>query len=392
MDHARIAELAERLRGQALALSHQLHANPELSHHEHASAAALTELCREFDFQVETGIAGFPTAFRAICDAGGGGPTVGILAEYDALPEIGHACGHNLIAAVASGAGIVLAQALREAGQAGRVVILGTPAEEVPPPVKTTMFERGAMAGLDFVLMFHGGDRTQAGAELLALDALEFHFRGKPSHASAAPEKGRSALDAATLTQVAIEFLREHIPQETRIHGIVTDGGQAPNIVPETAALRYFVRAPRRRHVEQAVGRVKDCARAGALAAGCELEIREIGCYHNRINVAALNDRMLANAAEMGAGQIIPPEGRASNDSGTLSWHVPVGGISIAFVPVGTGGHSHAWVEAAGGEAGDRCVMTGIKTLAATGWDLVADAGFRAQVQAEFPKALADQA
>ncbi len=390
--HARIADLADRLRGQALAVSHQLHAQPELGHHEVASAKLLTEFCREFGFEVETGTAGFPTAFRATHRGGDpAAPTVGILAEYDALPEIGHACGHNMIAAVATGAGIVLQQALREAGVAGNVVIVGTPAEEVPPPVKTRMFERGAMAGLDFVLMFHGGDRTQSGAELLALDAMEFHFRGRPSHASAAPDKGRSALDAATITQVAIEFLREHIPQETRIHGIVIDGGQAANVVPETAALRYFVRAPRRRHVDEVVPRVRDCARAGALAAGCEVEVREIGSYHNRINVSALNDRMLANAAEMGAEQIIPPEGRASNDSGTLSWHVPVGGISIAFVPVGTGGHSHPWVEAAGAEAGDRCVMTGIKTLAATGWDLLADGGFRSTVQSEFPKALEAQ-
>ncbi|MBX6350387.1 MAG: M20 family metallopeptidase [Clostridia bacterium] len=390
-DHAVVREALEKRRDRILALSHDIHAHPEVAHEERRSAKLLVDYLRSEGFRVEEGIAGFPTAFRAEAKVGEGGPTVAVLAEYDALPEIGHACGHNMIAAVGVGSGAVLKEALEATGTAGTVVVLGTPAEELPPPVKAIMFDRGAFEGIDFVLMFHGGDRTTASQELLALDALEFHFKGVPSHAAASPEAGRSALDGATITQVAIEFLREHLPQETRIHGIVIDGGESANTVPERAALRYFVRAPRRRHVDEASARVKDCARAGALAAGVELEIREIGKYHNRINVKTLNERLVKNAVEAGAEQVLPPAGRASNDSGWVSWNLPVGGLSVAFVPVGTGGHSHAWVEAAGREEGDRAVCIGIHALAATGLDLCADRAFREAVQAEFPKALAEQ-
>lgn len=391
MARDKIRAHAGALRDTLLNISHTIHANPELAHEEYRSAKLLQDFLREEGFTVEEGVAGFPTAFRAEYRANGGGPAVGIIAEYDALPEIGHACGHNMIAAVGVGAGAVLKRTLEDTGVAGTVVVIGTPAEEMPPPVKAIMFDRGAFDGVDFALLFHGGDRTTTATELLALDALEFHFKGTPSHAAANPEKGRSALDGATITQIAIEFMREHIPQETRIHGIVINGGQAANIVPETAALRYFVRAPRRRHVDEVVAWVKDCARAGALAAGVELEIKEIGSYHNRINVKSLSERALANAVEFGAQQVLPPEGRASNDVGWLSWNVPTVGTSIAFVPVGTGGHSHAWVEAAASEAGDKCVMIGVQSLAATGFDLCADHEFRQQVLDEFPRALEEQ-
>ncbi|MBI4279813.1 MAG: M20 family metallopeptidase [Armatimonadetes bacterium] len=362
--------------------------HPEIAHTEHQSMRVLAETLERHGFVVQRGVAGFPTAFRADIHVKEGAPTVAFLAEYDALPEIGHACGHNLIGTAAVGAGVALARLAKEAG--GNVCVIGCPAEEVPPPVKVAMHERGAFSGVDLAMYLHGSDRTTAGGRSLALDTLDMRFRGKASHAAAGPERGRSALDAAVLCMHAIELLREHVPSDMRIHGIITNGGQAPNVVPEFAALRYLVRGPTRAVVDAVVPRVIRCAQAAALATDTEVEIENVGKYWDKLNVPALNAALLEEAAAAGALDVRePPEGAASNDVGAVTYAVPTATLNVKLVPDGVSAHSVEFRDAAGGEPGQKALRFGAKAMAATGWRFLADEAFRERVRGEHRAAVA---
>jgi amidohydrolase len=378
--YAAIDALAEEL----WALSSFIHANPELGHQEVQAQARLVSVLRAQGFAVEEGVGGFPTAFRARF-AAGSGPLIAFLAEYDALPGLGHGCGHNLICAAAVGAAWALKDAMEREHVPGTVIVVGTPAEEVPPPVKGLMAERGVFDGTDVAMIAHGRDRTCSGGALLAVDAFDFTFRGRAAHAAANPEDGISALDAALLTMHAVEMLREHVRSDVRIHGIITDGGQAPNVVPDRAALRYYVRALDRAYVEQVSRRVEGCARAGALATGAELTVTPLGRWEPRRNVEVLNQRLLAHAAEAGAERIGEhPPSLGSADFGNLSQRLPAATLYVELVPPGVALHTPEVVRAAGGEPGRRALLIGAKALAATGYDLLTDPPFLAQIQAQF--------
>lgn len=263
-------ERFESAREELVALSHRIHAHPELGFEEEKSCAWLCEALAEAGFRVERGVADLPTAFRAT--AGSGPLHVAICAEYDSLPGIGHACGHNIIAASAIGAAVAAAKVADEAGLT--VTVMGTPAEEVGNASgKILMLERGAFAGMHAAMMVHPAPFDLLRAKIIAASMFEVRYTGKEAHASAFPELGINAADALTIAQTAIGLMRQHICSTDRIHGIVTNGGVAPNVVPAHTAARYIIRSETLEELKKLRPKVYRCFEAGALATGASLEI-----------------------------------------------------------------------------------------------------------------------
>ena len=257
-------------RSNLVDLSHRIHARPELGFEEEHASAWLSEALDQAGFRVEKGVAGLPTAF--VARAGHGPLNIGICAEYDCLPGIGHACGHNLIAAMSVGAGIAAAKIADEAGVT--VTVLGTPAEEVGNASgKIVMLERGVFDGMHASMMVHPAPFEVATMKIIAASMFDACYHGKEAHASAFPELGINAADALTVAQTSIGLLRQHIRQTDRIHGIVTKGGDAPNIVPAHTSARYIIRADNLKELEELRERVRRCFEAGAIATGSKLEI-----------------------------------------------------------------------------------------------------------------------
>jgi amidohydrolase len=359
-----------------------IHDNPETGNQEFKAVELLTKTLEDNGFIVERGVAGLKTAFVATYVHKGGGPTIGFLAEYDALDKLGHGCGHSIIGTAGIGAGIALSKSLGD--MPATIIVYGTPAEETTS-VKLPMVAAGLFDKLDVALMTHPGDRTTVGAKSLALNLVDFVFEGKASHAAASPEKGISALDGVMMLFNGVEYLREHVRSDTRIHGIVTDGGAAANIVPERAAARFYVRGADRNYLNGVVERVYNVARGAALATGTKVTIKEIKAYDNKVLVESLNNVLLENAKAVGATQILPPpESTGSTDFGSVTFRVPGAELGIAFVPVGTPGHSKDFVAAGTTETGHAALIIATKTLAGTGYDLITKPELLKQVKADF--------
>jgi amidohydrolase len=285
-------------------LSHRLHAHPEVAWSEERAAAWVSAELADAGFDVEAGACGLPTAF--IARTGTGPLHVGICAEYDALPGLGHACGHNIIAAAAVGAGLALAAAADDLGLT--VTVFGTPAEEGGGG-KVYMLERGAFRGVHAAMMVHPGPVDVAEARPFAASHMLVRYRGQATHAAAYPERGVNAADAFTIAQVAIGLLRQQLPPSTRVHGIITHGGDAPNIIPDRTEGRWYARAETRHELAALEPRVRRCFEAGALATGCELEIEvEAPPYAEFRNDPDLLPLYRANAERLGR-RFAPPEG-----------------------------------------------------------------------------------
>jgi len=263
-------ERFESARGSLIGLSHRLHAHPELGFEEEKASAWLCEALADAGFAVEKGIGELPTAFRA---RSGSGPLhIGICAEYDCLPGIGHACGHNIIAASAVGAALAASKVADEVGLT--VSVIGTPAEEVGNASgKILLLERGAFAGIHAAMMVHPAPFDMLTAKIIAASMFEVHYTGKESHASAFPEVGVNALDALTIAQTALGLLRQHIRSTDRIHGIVTNGGAAPNVIPAHTSAKYIIRSETLDQLTELRPRVYRCFEAGALASGAKIAI-----------------------------------------------------------------------------------------------------------------------
>ncbi|HZJ73040.1 MAG TPA: amidohydrolase, partial [Planctomycetota bacterium] len=260
-----VARAVDDLGAELEALSHRIHAHPELGYREVQAAGWLAEFLGAQGFKVDKGVGGVETAFRAILETGDG-PTIAILCEYDALPGIGHACGHNVIAAAGAGAGAGLA-ALRSQLPGGRIHVIGTPAEEGGGG-KIRLIKAGVFQDVDCAMMIHGFDRTLAHQDLLGIVRASFEFTGKASHAAADPWEGINALDACVQTYNAVSMLRQQVRPECRIHGIITSGGAAANIIPEQAAATFYVRAPRIDLMWETYARVRACAEGAAQSTG----------------------------------------------------------------------------------------------------------------------------
>ncbi len=360
-----------------------LHAHPELMFEEHRSAAALVAALERAGFEVETGSGGIDTAFVARHRFGPGGPRVALLAEYDALPELGHACGHNLIATAALGA----ARALREAlvDGAGELLVIGCPAEEGGGG-KILLLQAGVFEGVDAALMFHPGSRTMTIRGALAATRVTMRFFGKAAHAASSPELGINALDACILTFNAINALRQHVIDETRIHGIISHGGSAPNIVPEYAEAKFLIRHRRSEEVAALKERVLAAARGAAASVGARVEFEEGLFYAERkVNVPMAN-RFAAHLEAQGEPVLeAPAVGRVgSSDFGNVSQVLPAIHPYVAIVPEGVSAHTPEFAAASASQAGLRGLRLASVALAATAADLLVDADLLAATRADF--------
>ncbi|PRP80747.1 hypothetical protein PROFUN_11487 [Planoprotostelium fungivorum] len=248
----------------------QIHANPELAYEEHNTSNLLSDFLQSHGFQVERQYCGLKTAFRAT--AGRGPPTIAVMSEMDALPEVGHACGHNLIAVAGVATGLGVKAILEESGHSGTIVVLGTPAEEIGGG-KCDLIRAGAFKDIDAGMMVHPGNNSLAHYTSLAVTEIHVTFHGKSAHAAASPWEGVNALDAVILSFNAVGLLRQQIRPTDRIHGIITHGGHRPNVIPDRASASFFVRSPSGSGVLELADRVRDCFEGAARATGCSLEI-----------------------------------------------------------------------------------------------------------------------
>jgi amidohydrolase len=350
-----------------------IHANPEIAFEEHESAALLSRVLEDEGFSVKRGVAGLDTAFVATIGEQGGGPTIAFLAEYDALPGLGHACGHNLIGTAAVGAGLAVKAVLP--GLAGTLQVIGTPAEEGGGG-KATMVDGGVFAGVDAAMMVHPSYHTITGRGSLASYKVSIEFFGKPAHAGARPDEGINALEALILTYNGINALRQHLRDDARVHGVITHGGDAPNIVPEYAAARFYVRAADTPYCSEVFDKVRACAEGAALATGARLRFTEYAPrYDAMMPNPKLGSLIEANMAALGV-EISPPEldeRMGSTDMGNVSQVVPSAHPYIAIGPEEIGGHTVAFREAAGSPAGHEGLINAAKMLAMTAVDLLAE-------------------
>jgi len=378
--HDAMADLAPLL----TELSADLHAHPELALAEFHAADRLTGMLEKDGFAVERGVAGLPTAF--VASVGQGAPVVAFLCEYDALPGVGHGCGHNLIAAGGVGAALALHRALGE-DFTGTVRCIGTPGEEGAGG-KITELEAGVFADVDAALMFHPGDRSLPWRHATAAAHLDVTFHGVAAHA-AAPASGRSALSAVVQLFVSIDSLRQFIPETARIHGIITDGGQAVNIVPERTSAAVMVRALTQQGVQDLLARVRVCVDAAAAATGTTAETTVGKVYAERKNNHTIATRVASHLARLGESMQEPVlrGGTGSSDIGNVSLVLPAIHPYLQIAPEGTPGHSHAMAEAAAGPQAQQRMLHMAEALAATGADLLTNSGLWDTVREEFATA-----
>jgi amidohydrolase len=380
---ARLDHAVDASADDLVSLARRLHANPELRFEEHKAAGWIAELLAARGHAVERGVAALPTALRA--RAGGAkGPRVAILAEYDALPEIGHACGHNLIAAAATGAFVAAAAVAESTG--GEVVFLGTPAEEGGGG-KITMIEAGVFEGVDAAMMFHPFDRDLLAHTALASLWLTFAFKGTPSHAAIAPHAGTSALTACMDTFRLVDGQRVHFRDGVRVHGFITDGGQAVNIVPERAACEFSVRALDGAELARVRAIVERCARAAAMASDVECEMAVRHGYQDMVNNMSLARRFGAHLEALGRKprELDPSVGAGSTDMGDVSHVVPAIHPWLAIVDEGAAlCHERRFAEAAGGDRASQACLVAAKALARTAIEFLTDGELRKAVSSEW--------
>jgi amidohydrolase len=364
-------------------LAQRIHDSPELAYQEHKASGWIADEVERAGVPVERGVGGVQTAFRARVGAGVG-PRVAILAEYDALPEIGHACGHNLIAAGAVGAFLALSRQLGELP--GSVELIGTPAEEGGGG-KIKLLRAGVFDGVDVAMMYHPYDRDILAHPALATKRVTFKFRGSPSHASIAPWDGQSALTACLETFRLVDSQRVHFRDGVRVHGIVTDGGQAVNVIPERAACIFLLRAPSLSELERVAKIVERCARGAALAAGAEVDVQMHDGYKNMQNNLALARRFGAALESLGrrARETDPSVGAGSTDMGDVSHAVPSIHPYLAICDEGeTLCHEHAFAACARSARGFETMRVAAKAMARTAADALEDGALLAAARAEF--------
>ena len=376
---ARAREEVDRRADLLLEVSHRIHGHPELLFAETFAADVLASA-----LGTEAGAYGLDTAFESRYGSGPG-PVVAVICEYDALPGIGHGCGHHVIAAAGLGAALAAGSLADEAG--GRLVVLGTPAEEGGGG-KVLMGERGAFDGIDAAMMVHpcGSDLTEA--EIIAIATWRVEYFGQGAHAAAAPHLGRNALDAMVLGYNAVAALRQHIAATDRIHGVFTEGGEKPNIVPDHTVAEWYVRSASIDSLQPLKARVQACLEAGAAAAGCRVEITPT-CpeYCDLRTNPVLIDLYRANSEAVGRPVYEPtPATRviASTDMGNVSHLVPSIHPMIAVSPPDVPLHSAEFARWAVSEEGDRAVLDGAKAMAMTVLDLWLTDGAAQEVRAAF--------
>ena len=382
-----ISEYIDGIAEQLLEVSHEIHAHPELAFEEHKASEILASTAEDSGLDVQRGVYGLDTAFESRFSGGGGdGPNLAVLAEYDALPGIGHSCGHNLIATAALGAALALHH-LRER-LAGSVTLLGTPAEEKGGG-KELMARRGAFEEVDAAIMMHPAGVNLATMPCICVAEVNVIYHGRSAHASAMPHLGRNALDGLLLAYQALSNLRQHIQHTERIHGIVTEGGLAPNIVPERAAGDFYVRAKDAADLEALKPRVQACFEAGAQASGCEVETLWAGVDYLDLNTNwPLAECFQAHAETLGR-EFFPFEklgqsASGSTDMGNVSHRVPSIHPMLAAAPPHVVIHNPEFAKWAGSEMGDQAALDGAKALAMTAAEYLTQPQLQAEARSAF--------
>ena len=380
----KICDQVDRMADRLKTVSREIHQNPELKFEEVAASRLLANELEKDGFSAELGAADLETAIYAGHPAQREGPTVAILGEYDALPEIGHACGHNLIAAAGLGAALALGTIKEELP--GRLVFMGTPGEEGGGG-KVFMIEAGLFDGIDAAMMFHPSVHTVIDRGSLAISEVQIAFKGKPSHASGSPEKGINALDAVIQTFNGINALRQHIKDGARIHGIITEGGVKPNIVPEHAAARFFVRAAETAYRDELLEKVRHCAEGAALATGATLTFKIEGHSYKAMKPnRTLGEAFTRNLETLGEPLNPPPAdaGLGSTDMGDVSQAVPSIHPYIQICDETVAGHSREFAAASISERGQDVLLIAAKAMAMTAVDVFTDSGLLEGIREEF--------
>ncbi|OHX49842.1 M20 family metallopeptidase [Cytobacillus pseudoceanisediminis] len=369
-----------------LSASHQIHATPEIGNEEFFASGLLSGILEKEGFEVERAVAGHETAFLARKKSDKPGPSIAFLAEYDALPGLGHGCGHNIIGTTSVAAAIALSKVIDETG--GEAVVFGTPAEEGGPngSAKGSFVKHGLLEGIDAALMVHPSNHSRLTSSSLAVDPLDFEFIGKPAHAAASPEEGINALDAVIQLFNGINALRQQLKDDVRIHGIITHGGDAPNIIPEYAKARFFIRATTRTSLNEVTRKVKAVAEGAALATGAKLNVI---AFQNEVDNLLLNktyDQVFKEVIEDLGETVVEGDrdGIGSTDAGNISQVVPT---IHPYIKIGADdlvAHTVPFREAAASVKGDEALITGAKGLALTAFQLVTDQELLKSIKQEF--------
>lgn len=379
-----VCDIIDGMAGELVEASRAIHAKPEVAFEEKFAHGLLTDKVEAAGLSVERHACGLDTAF--ISAFGEGDTEVGILSEYDALPGIGHACGHNIIATTGLGASLALAKL--NGDLPGKVRYLGTPAEESGNG-KELMARQGAFDALDAAMMVHPAGIDLITMPSLAVNEVRVTYTGKAAHASAMPFAGINALDALVTAYQSIAQLRQHIKQSERIHGIFNEAGLAPNIVPDHAVGTFYVRAENGLALAELKQRVKNCFEAGALAAGCDVQIDwALGDYLEIKESWAIAERYKQNAESLGRDffplEKMPSSGAGSTDMGNVSHRVPSIHPMIAVAPPSVVIHNPEFAKWAGSEKGDKAVVDGAKSLAMTAIDVLTDKALMQQAKDDF--------
>jgi amidohydrolase len=377
----------ETIQNRLWEISDTLYHHPELGDQEYESSKRLIEFLEEHNFVVEKGIVGRPTSFKAVYDSKKDGPTIAYLSEYDALPEVGHGCGHNLIGTMSAGAGVTLSKVVDEIG--GRVVVLGTPAEETNG-AKVPMAEQGIFDDIDAAMILHPADESYESGESLAMDAIQFDFRGRTSHAAASPEMGINALDAVIQLFNGINALRQHVTSDVRIHGIIKEGGVAANIVPDKAVAQFYVRAKDRSYLNEVVQKVISIAKGASSMTGAEVHIENYELsYDNMVTNQTLSQLFTANLLSTGVKQIKKAkDSYGSLDMGNVSHVVPAIHPYIGLDSPGLIAHTREFANLTITDNSHQMLSRGALALALTGFDLISNKEVLEKMKNEFSQSV----
>lgn len=373
----------DRRAAELIAASHEIHAHPELNYEERFAHDLLTRMIDDAGLPVTRAAYGIDTAFES--NVGSRGLNVAVLCEYDALPGLGHACGHNIIAAAGLGAGLALAALADDAG--GRLTLMGTPAEEGGGG-KVEMARAGAFQGVDAAMMVHPADRDLARMNAIAIQQALVRYHGQAAHAAVSPHLGRNALDAAVLGYMNVAALRQHIRPTERVHGIFTKGGEKPNIVPRESEMDWYVRSDTIETLQPLKQRVTACLEAGAVAADCRMEMAwDTHAYADIVDNIPLLDAYAANSTMLGrplTSAYLPGTGGGSTDMGNVSYLAPTIHPMLAVAPRGVSLHSPQFADYTTSKEADKAVLDGAKIMAMTVIDLWARAELQRSVKDAF--------
>ena len=381
-----VTEAVDGLADELERLSLQIHANPELCFKEEKAHGWLTEFLEKRGLRVERGVGGLPTAFRATVPGAGPGPRIAIMAEYDALPGIGHACGHNVIATAGAGAGAALAVALGTLPFAGEIQVIGTPAEEGGAG-KVRLMDAGVFRDVDAAMMIHGRGGTRVWRPSLGIIKVKAEFFGKAAHASSWPWRGVNALNAVIQLFVALDAMRQHVRPDARVHGIIVKGGEQPNIIPEYTRADFYLRALDRDYCDELLRRFQAVAEGAATATGCRVTVTPEATVHEPLKPNATMARLFgANLELIGFPEDPedPEAGYGSTDCGNVSQALPTIHPYIRISPNGVPGHSRDFAEWARSPMARAGMVAGAKALALTALDLLASPPALQQAKADF--------